>query len=127
MSNCVVRSRGSRLPGDVVAQHGVEGCDHLSHDGDAIEAIVFGEDAAGTGELTKFARIDASDGQANCEQSSDDAALVAAAGLDPDCDDRQSIQPLDQLGPPGGVVIHRKALPVRQHLDVRSFATSIPQ
>ena len=34
MSNCVVRSRGSRLPGDVVAQHGVEGCDHLAHDGD---------------------------------------------------------------------------------------------
>ena len=35
-----------------------------------IEAIVLGENAAGTGELTKFARIDASDGQANCEQTS---------------------------------------------------------
>jgi hypothetical protein len=79
------------------------------------------EDAAGTGELTKFARIDASDGQASCEQSSDDAALVAAARLDPDCGDRQSMQPLDQLGPPGGVVIHRKALPVRQHLDVQTL------
>ena len=84
-----------------------------------IEAIVFGEDAAGTGELTKFARIDASDGQASCEQSSDDAALVAAARLDPDCSDRQSMQPFDQLGPPGGAVIHRKALPMRQHLDVQ--------
>jgi hypothetical protein len=31
-----------------------------------IEAIVLGEDAAGTGELTKFARIDPSDGQASC-------------------------------------------------------------
>ena len=86
-----------------------------------IEAIVFGEDAAGTGELTKFARIDASDGQASCEQSSDNAALVAAARLDPDCGDRQSMQPLDQLGPPGGVVIYRKALPVRQHLGVQTI------
>ena len=86
-----------------------------------IEAIVFGEDAAGTGELTKFARIDASDGQASCEQNSDNAALVAAARLDPDCGDRQSMQPLDQLGPPGGVVIHRKALPVRQHLGVQTI------
>ena len=86
-----------------------------------IEAIVLGEDAAGTGELTKFARIDASDGQASCEQSSDDAALVAAARLDPDGGDRQSMQSRDQLGPPGGVVIHRKALPVGQHLDVQTL------
>jgi hypothetical protein len=86
-----------------------------------IEAIVLGEDAAGTGELTKFARIDASDGQASCEQSSDDAALVAAARLDPDGGDRQSMQSRDQLGPPGGVVIHRKALPVGQHLDVQTI------
>ena len=27
-------SGGFGLPGDVVAQHGVEGCDHLAHDGD---------------------------------------------------------------------------------------------
>ena len=33
MSNCVVGSGGFGLPGDVVAQHGVEGCDHLAHDG----------------------------------------------------------------------------------------------
>src|SRR3974377_1096337 len=31
------------------------------------------------------------------------------------------MQPLDQLGPPGGVVIYRKALPVRQHLDVQTL------
>jgi len=74
-------------------------CDTLNnarwHDRDVfcnqlrIEAIVLGEDTAGTGELTKFARIDASDGQASCEQPSDNAALVAAARLDPDCGDRQ--------------------------------------
>jgi hypothetical protein len=33
MSNCVVRSRGSRLPCSIVADHGIEGGDHLSHDG----------------------------------------------------------------------------------------------
>lgn len=34
MSNCVVRSRGSRLPCSIVADHSIEGSDHLSHDGD---------------------------------------------------------------------------------------------
>ena len=34
MSNCVVRSCGSRLPCSIVADHGIEGGDHLSHDGD---------------------------------------------------------------------------------------------
>ena len=34
MSNCVVRSCGSRLPCSVVADHGIEGSDRLSHDGD---------------------------------------------------------------------------------------------
>ena len=32
MSNCVVGSGGFRLPINIVAEHGVEGCDHLSHD-----------------------------------------------------------------------------------------------
>jgi Histidine kinase-, DNA gyrase B-, and HSP90-like ATPase len=32
MSNCVVRSRGPRLPCSIVADHGIEGSDHLSHD-----------------------------------------------------------------------------------------------
>ena len=93
----------------------------------AAELIALAPDViVATGSLgaEKFIRIDASDGQASCEQSSDDAALIAAARLDPDCGDRQSMQPLDQLGPPGGVVIHRKALSVRQHLRPRhcSFA-----
>src|SRR4029077_3068914 len=30
--NCVVGSGGFRLPFNIVAEHGVEGCDHLSHD-----------------------------------------------------------------------------------------------
>ena len=34
MSNCVVGSGGSRLPCSTIAEHGVEGCDHFSHDGD---------------------------------------------------------------------------------------------
>src|SRR5262249_51619229 len=35
------------------------------------------------------------------------------------------MQPLDQLGPPGGVVIHRKALSVRQHLDVQTLLSYV--
>ena len=31
MSNCVVSSCGFGLPSSVVAEHGIEGCDHLSH------------------------------------------------------------------------------------------------
>ena len=34
MSNCVVGSGGSRLPRGIIAEHGVEGSDHFSHDGD---------------------------------------------------------------------------------------------
>src|SRR5262245_54870763 len=34
MSNCVVGSGGSWLPCSTIAEHGVEGCDHFSHDGD---------------------------------------------------------------------------------------------
>jgi len=34
MSNCVVRSRGPRLPCSIIADHGIESGDHLSHDGD---------------------------------------------------------------------------------------------
>jgi hypothetical protein len=34
MSNCVVRSCGSRVPCSFVADHGIESGDHLSHDGD---------------------------------------------------------------------------------------------
>ena len=34
MSNCDVGSGGFRLPCNIVAEHGIEGCDHLSHDGD---------------------------------------------------------------------------------------------
>jgi predicted Rossmann-fold nucleotide-binding protein len=33
MSNCVVGSGGFGVPDDVVAEHGVERGDHLSHDG----------------------------------------------------------------------------------------------
>src|SRR3954465_4752246 len=34
MSNCVVGSGSSRQPLHVIAEHGIERCDHLSHDGD---------------------------------------------------------------------------------------------
>ena len=34
MSNCDVGSGGFRLPCNIVAEHGIEDCDHLSHNGD---------------------------------------------------------------------------------------------
>src|SRR5262249_2544064 len=34
VSNCVVGSGGSWLPCSTIAEHGVEGCDHFSHDRD---------------------------------------------------------------------------------------------
>src|SRR3954463_2573668 len=34
MSNCVGGLVGLGLPEDAIAQHGVQGCDHLAHDGD---------------------------------------------------------------------------------------------
>ena len=34
MSNCDVGSGGFRLPCNIVAEHGIEDCDHLSHDCD---------------------------------------------------------------------------------------------
>ena len=48
MSNCGVGSGGFGLPGDVVAQHGVEGCDHLAHDGNDDDFGLF----VGGGEAT---------------------------------------------------------------------------
>ena len=43
----VLAQAGFGLPGDVVAQHGVEGCDHLAHDGndDDFELFVGGGEA----------------------------------------------------------------------------------
>jgi hypothetical protein len=46
VSNCGVGSRGFGPPGD--AQHGVEGCDHLAHDGDDDDLGLF----VGGGETT---------------------------------------------------------------------------
>ena len=48
MSNCDVGSGGFGLPGDVVAQHGVKGCDHLAHDSDDDDFGLF----VGGGETT---------------------------------------------------------------------------
>jgi len=48
VSNCDVGSGGFGLPGDVVAQHGVKGCDHLAHDSDDDDFGLF----VGGGETT---------------------------------------------------------------------------
>ena len=69
---------------------GVMAHDVRGHGGDVrgdqarIEPIILGEDAAGAGELPKPIRIDAAHREAGGEQGADDAALVAAARLEPD-------------------------------------------
>ena len=86
-----------------------------------IEAIVLGQHATGTGELTKLVGVDPSHRQACDKQGSDDTALVAAARLDADRGGRQAMQSLDQLAPADGVVINRKALLVRQYFHVQAI------
>ena len=93
----------------------------ILRDQPGIEAIVLGQDAAGAGELAKFVGVDASHRQARGQQGSDDAALVAATRFDAKRRNRQAAQPVDQLFPAGSGVIHRKALPLRQHLYVETI------
>ena len=51
----------------------------------------------------------------------DDTTLVATARLDADSRDREAAQLLDQLGPAGGVIGHRRALLLGQHHDVQTI------
>ena len=53
-----------------------------------------GQDAAGAGELTKFVGVDASHRRARGQQDSDNAALVAATGLNAKCGNREAAQPV---------------------------------
>ena len=55
-----------------------------------IEPIVLGEGAASAGELPKSVGIDATHRQAGGEQGAEDAALVAAARLEPNGGEEQS-------------------------------------
>jgi hypothetical protein len=51
MSNCVVGSGGSRLPLHVIAEHGIESCDHLSHDGNDDDLGLFVGEGKPLGEV----------------------------------------------------------------------------
>src|SRR3954447_5290936 len=59
------------------------------------------------------------------EQRPHGTTLVTAARLDADRRDREAAQLLDQLGPAGGVVRHRRALLLGQHHDVQPILRHI--
>ena len=86
------------------------------HDGDerrdhaGIERIVLRQNSTGPGELPQLERVDLAHGHAGREQGPHDTTLVATARLDADRRDREAAQLLDQLGPAGGVIAHRRAL-----------------
>jgi hypothetical protein len=86
MSNCVGSSGddlgdygGGRVTAHDVRGHGRD----ILGDQPGIEPIVLGERAASAGELPKSVGIDATHRQAGGEQGAEDAALVAAARLEP--------------------------------------------
>lgn len=111
---------GDPAGGGVMA-HGARGHDRdILGDQTCIETIVLGESAAGAGELTKPVRIDAPHRQAGAEQGAEDAALVTAARLEADGDQRQALQALDERVPARPVVRDREALALRQHDDVET-------
>ena len=64
-------------------------------------------------------------GKLGREQGTHDTTLVAAARLDPDRRDREAAQLLDQLGPAGGVITHRRALLLGQDHDVQTILRHI--
>src|SRR5262245_1087367 len=81
-----------------------------------IEWIVLRQNSARPGELPQLKRVDVPHGYTGCEQGTYDAALVAAAGLDPNCLDRRAAQLLDQFSPTAGIIPHRGAfLPWQDH------------
>jgi ABC-type uncharacterized transport system substrate-binding protein len=90
-----------------------------------IERIVLRQNSTGPGELPQLERIDLAHGHASREQRPHGTTLVATARLDADSRDREAAQLLDQLGPSGGVVRHRRALLLRQHHDVQPILRHI--
>ena len=106
-----------RLPLCRARRHdGDERCDHAR-----IEPIVLGQSPAGLGELPQLERIDLAHRHAGRKQGPDDTTLVATTRLDADRCDRGAAQLLDQFGPAGGVIAHRRALLVGQHHDVQTI------
>ena len=90
-----------------------------------VETIILGQDTAGTSELTKLVRVDASHRHSGRKQGTDDAALVITARLKANRRGCECVQPYDQLGPSRGVVADRKAQPLRQQQNVQTVLRHI--
>jgi hypothetical protein len=90
-----------------------------------IETIVLGQHPARTGKLAQLVRVDPSHREACCEQGTDDATLVAAAGLQADRGDHASLQSDDQLGPACRVIGNKKTLPAGQDRHVQTIHRNV--
>ena len=112
---------GKPFGGDVTLYNACRHDRDILRDQLCIEAVVLGQHATRAGKLTKLVGVDPPHRQACREQGPDDAALVSAARLDPDRRDRRAVQPLDQLGPAGRVVMDRKASPLGQHHHIQAM------
>ena len=108
-------SGGDRVMAHDVGGHGRD----ILGDQPGIEPIVLGEGAASAGELPKSVGIDATHQQAGGEQGAEDAALLAAARLEPNGGEGQSAQPPDQRAPACLVVGDREACALRQQQHVK--------
>src|SRR5215204_4197261 len=107
-------SGGGRVMAHDVRGHGRD----ILGDQPGIEPIVLGEGAASAGELPKPIRIDAAHREAGGEQGAEDAALVAAARLEPNGGEEQAAQPPDQRAPACLVVGDREACALREQQHV---------
>jgi hypothetical protein len=101
------------------------------HDGDergdhpGIDRIVLCQDSACPRELSQSERVDMAHSHAGRKQRAHDAALITTTRFDSDGRDRKTAQTLDQLGPTGGVIAHRKAFLVWQHHNVQTVLRHI--
>src|SRR2546429_628329 len=71
--------------------------------------------------LANCRSLDLAHGHAGRKQGPDDTPFVATTRLHADRRYRGAAQLLDQFGPAGGVIAHRRTLLVGQHRDVQTI------
>ncbi len=104
-------------------------CRHNSdkrRDHAGIDWIVLGQHSARPGELSKFERTDLAQGDAGCEQGTDDTTFVATARLDANCRNRGA-ELFNQLGPAVASLLTEDLRSSGKIMtSKRSFDTSMP-
>src|SRR5215831_13089309 len=93
-----------------------------------IKAVVLGQHAAGSGELTKLVRVDTSHRQPRCEQGTDDPALVTPLGSRPIAETVSGRNLATSSAQPAVSLLTEKNHPSGSTtISKRSFDTSTPQ